>query len=92
MTAGPDCVETLALGDGLARLRRVAFIVYAGLALLLGAMPRQVADRLDDFEPNALAHAGKLAAENVAWLSGALGVQALFDKARAAFLGKLGER
>ena len=89
---GQDRLGTLELGDGITRLRRVAAIVYASLALLLAAMPQQVADRLDDFEPNVLAHAGKLAAEGLALALRPLGVAQVFEHARAAFLERAGER
>ena len=73
-------------------LRRLARIVYATLALLLLAMPQQIADRLDDFEPNAAAHAGRVAAEGVAKAMQATGVPQVFAWARKAFLEALGER
>ena len=75
-----------------APLRRLALILYASLALLLLAMPRQIADRLDDFEPNPVAHAGKLAAEGVAKVMNPTGVPQVFARARKAFLSALGER
>ncbi len=73
-------------------LRRLAVILYASLGLLLLAMPQQIADRLDDFEPNPVAHAAKLAAEAVAKVMAPLGIPQLFGRARKAFLEALGER
>ena len=73
-------------------LRRLALIIYAALALLLLTMPRQIADRLDDFEPNVVAHAGKVVAEAVAKIMYPTGVPQMFERARKAFLEALGER
>ena len=73
-------------------LRKLALIIYAALALLLLATPQQIADRLDDFEPNPAAHAAKVAAEGVAKIMNPLGVPQVFRRARKAFLAALGER
>ena len=73
-------------------LRRLALILYATLLLLLLAMPRQIADRLDDFEPNGFAHAAKVAAEGVAKAMDQTGLPQVFTRARGAFLAALGER
>ena len=53
---------------------------------------RAFADRLDDFEPNAVAHAGKAAAESLARGMRPLGIPRLFERARAAFLDTAGDR
>ena len=73
-------------------LRRLALIIYATLALLLLAMPRQIADRLDDFEPNVFAHVAKVAAEGVAKAMDQTGAPQVFARARGAFLAALGDR
>ena len=73
-------------------LRRLALIVYASLTLLLLAVPQQIADRLDDFEPNSIAHAGKIVAESVAKVMNTTGVPQVFERARKAFLEALGEQ
>ena len=75
-----------------APLRRLALIVYASLTLLVIALPRQIADRLDDFEPNAMAHAAKAAAESVAGVMDTAGAPQLFERARKTFLSALRER
>lgn len=73
-------------------LGRLARIVYASLALLFAAMPQQIADRIDDFEPNAAAHAAKKAAEGAAGVMTATGIPQVFARARKAFLSAIGER
>lgn len=75
-----------------APLRRLTGIVYGTLLLLSLAMPQQIADRLDDFEPNAVAHAGKVTAEALAQIMARTGLPQLFVEARGAFLAAAGER
>lgn len=73
-------------------LRRLALIVYGSLALLCLALPQQVADRLDDFEPNAAAHAGRVAAEGLAQVMARTGLPQVFAATRGAFMTMAGER
>ena len=73
-------------------LRRLAWIIYGALLLLGVAMPQQIADRLDDFEPNAAAHAGKLVFEGLAQVTDTVGIGPAFTRARQAFLEAAGER
>ena len=73
-------------------LRRLAWILYGALFLLCLSLPRQIADRFDDFEPNAAAHAGKVAFEGLAQVTDAAGIALAFTSARQAFLEAAGER